>query len=247
MFSVVSNVESISEQVYDSIISSVTKVINREVQNCASYTQNDQVIEVGGTDITITGSIVQNQRVQVNINCVQKVNITTDIVDKIMSDIKQNIETKFADSAGFNVVNKNGSYQSAMVSIRTELTNIITNETLQDCSNKINQLQIFKIDPDASNVNISGQILQTQTYNAYANCLQQKIANTNIKNTIENLVSQISKFEQDSFMKSLTYLLIVIAIILAIVGGMYLASIYFKSKTGRGEIVERKGLMDGVY
>jgi len=240
MFSAISNIQTTSEQIYDSVINSVTKVINREIQNCSSYTQNDQIFEIGGTNVNITGGIRQTQKVQVNINCVQNININTDIINNIVNDIEQSIETKFADSAGFNFVKTDGVYQSTIANIRIQLSNVVTNETLQDCSNQINQLQIFRITPSAKDINISGEILQYQTYTAYADCLQKKITNTTIQNDIQNLVSQISKFEQDSFITALTYLAIVVAVILAIVGGMYFTSVYFRSRFGGVQKTERE-------
>ncbi len=207
-----------SKTTSETITDIITNVAVKDMQQCASFIAQDQIITVSGNG-NIVSDVRMVQAATINMECYQKSRNIIDIQNAIVNSLNQAAASKASGFPTLDSGTKSATYSKIINNIRND----ITMEMIQNCVATINQKQAIYI---SGNRNITMNVAMEQTASQLKNCLAERIMQTSVGTEIQNLVKQEAASETKSpfsFITDIfggmmnTIILIVGAIVLIIV------------------------------
>jgi hypothetical protein len=198
-----------------------TNVIVNDVQNCASFVAQDQVLNITGSG-NITQGVKFVQACTINMDCYRKARNIVDLQNMIINAIQQNAK---ATASGFPTLDA-GTKSSDVTKITNAVRSNVTMDMIQNCVAAVNQRQALNI---TGNRNITMDIAFDQTASQLKSCLSDTLNQSNFANSFKADVTQEASSETKSpfsFITDIfggmfnTVILIVGAIVLIIVASM---------------------------
>lgn len=207
----------------ETITDIITDVAVKDMQQCASFIAQDQIISVQGSGNIISG-VKMVQAATINMECYQKSRNIVDLQNAIINSMNQAAMSKASGFPTLDSGTKSATYNKIVNNIR----NTINMEMLQNCVASVNQKQAIYIQ---GNRNITADVAMDQTASQLKNCMADRIMNSSLGTDIQNLVKQDAESETKSPLSFITDIFggmfntvilivgaIVLLIVLAIIG-----------------------------
>jgi len=168
----------------------ITNVAVSDMQNCATYINQNQSVIVDGNGNIVSG-VTMVQGAQINMDCYRQSRNIIDLQNTIKNELTQAANTR---SSGFPSLT---SSNSAAFNKMTESINTnISMDMLQNCASTVNQSQTVSV---AGDRNIVQNVAMSQTATALKKCMSNSINNTTLGNDIGNFVSQSATTDTSLF------------------------------------------------
>lgn len=195
---------------------SITDVLFSQAQRCSAGIESTQIVKHTG----FSAFVWTSQTANITMECLQKVNITADVINEMVANIRQAAEKhSMAFSAEF-------SRADANTKLRNFLKTRITNESFQEC---VLQAKLFQL---AEYHGVSVGIVSSNAVNTFKKCFSDALNSMRVAQTILNQTEQSSKVKSDNPLQPIAdifggwgnALIIAGALILLVVIVIYVAS-----------------------
>jgi RNA-binding protein YhbY len=176
----------VSKQTVDVSTNLVTNASLNVAQNCLTYTQGDQVIDIYGSGNIFKGN-TQRASLKVDSNCVAQIGQNGTFKEKLNNSIAQELKdqeialTQWLDS----------SEDDQFTDIANKVTQNITFEDVQNCINTLQGTQLFIV---RGNNDVIVDNLQEQTMTLASKCKMGGGQTFDVVNDVTNTVNQHSTY-----------------------------------------------------
>ncbi len=220
---------SVSKTSVDIVNNSIIQVITNNVNNCTTNSTQTQQVSFSGWGLF--NSVTQSA--QLNISCLQNIQMTNELSTQIAQEIQQQAESQAV------ALLPSFSGSSGAISLANYIQTRVTTATIQNCAAGAIQSQQVQF----SGVQIGSSA--TQTLDLFTECMQTVLNNNNIAQGIVQDITQTTTAKTTNPLDIFgsTWTIILLGFILFIIIGMVFAYMYFNS--GSGTKIELSGLNSG--